>query len=87
LACCPIQIGDQRSRLAAAHASFRRTFRKGELMIGPSKRIWLLLFSVGVMLVFGYADAQPPSQTGAQSQAGAPSQQGAPNPYLMGSEG
>jgi hypothetical protein len=55
-------------------------------MIGPSKRIWLLL-SVTVMLVFGYADAQQPSQTGTQSQAGAPSPQGAPNPYLMGSEG
>ena len=54
-------------------------------MIGLSKRIWLLLFSVSVMLVFGYADAQQPPQTG--GQAGAPSPQGAPNPYLMGSEG
>ena len=56
-------------------------------MIGPSKRIWLLLVSLSVMLVFGYADAQQPPQPGAQSQAGAPSQQGAQNPYLMGSEG
>ena len=54
-------------------------------MIGPSKRIWLLLFSLSVMLVFGYADAQPPPQPSAQ--AGAPGPQGAPNPYLMGSEG
>ena len=41
-------------------------------MIGQSKRIWLLLVSVSVILVFGYADAQQPSQTGAQNQAGAP---------------
>jgi hypothetical protein len=57
-------------------------FKMGEAMTGPSKRIWLLLFSVSVMLVFGYADAQQPG-----AQAGAPGPQGAPNPYLMGSEG
>jgi cytochrome c peroxidase len=56
-----------------------------EAMTGPSKRIWLFLFSVGMILVFGYADAQQSPQPSAQ--AGAPSPQGAPNPYLMGSEG
>ncbi len=57
-------------------------------MIGQSKRIWLLLVSVSMILVFGNAAAQQPSQTGAQNQAGAPpSQPGAQNPYLMGSEG
>jgi len=57
-------------------------------MIGQSKRIWLLLVSVSMILVFGNAAAQQPSQTGAQSQAGAPpSQPGAQNPYLMGSDG
>ena len=40
-------------------------------MIGPSNRIWLLLFSASLILSFGQAQAQ----------------QNPPNPYLMGSEG
>jgi cytochrome c peroxidase len=44
-------------------------------MMGPSKRIWLLLSLGGLMLLFSRVDAQ---------QAPPPA---APNPYLMGSEG
>jgi hypothetical protein len=84
----PVQIGDGLSRLAAIHDKFCARFEMGEPMIGPSKRIWLLLSSVSVILVFGFADAQQSSQTGAQNQAGAPlTQPAAQNPYLMGSEG
>src|SRR5450631_336771 len=85
MACCRIQIGDQRFRLAASHDSSVHV-SKGKPMVGPSIRIWLLLSSVCAILLLGHADAQQPPPT--QSQAGAPNTPpAAQNPYLMGSEG